>query len=141
MGHRPAISRPSQPTTSPCRPSSSSSSRRAASSPLPSHAFSLPCFADAPASSSPRLPLHGALPLWPLPLPSALPSWRATCGHDLEAQIELRAGKIERHGHHEVILDGFTPPMIHFSNDPFCSPNLIPLVFFTIHWFDCSPSV
>ena len=140
MGHRPAISRPSQPTTSPCRPSSSSSSRRAASSPLPIHAFPLPCFADAPASSSPRLPLHGALPLWPLPLPSA-----PFCSAFMARHLRARPGGTNR-AEGQQNRATWTPCGKHWwnynPNEPFCSPNLIsPLVFFTIHGFDCSPNV
>lgn len=89
---------------------------RAAAGPPPrlSHLTPSPCHVSLTHQLHP-LPAFPSTAHCPLPLPSALPSWRATCGHDLEAQIELRAGKIERHRHHEVILDGFTPPMIHFA--------------------------
>lgn len=60
-----------------------------------------PAFAGAPA-----LPLHDASPL--------LHSVRTTHGQP-SGKIKLRMGKIERHEHHEVSIDGITPQQNHFS--------------------------
>jgi len=70
------------------------------------------------------------------------PPWRHPCSvrsfHGVRpgGKIKLR-GEIEQYGHHEVSIDGITPP-----DNPFCNPNLISaLASFTIHGFLCSPSV
>lgn len=83
---------------------------------LPLHGFIL----HGAASSSPRLLLHGALPLWPLPLPSVLPSW----WHHLRARSG-RENRAEGRQNRTIWTPRGNIRWIHTPNDPFCSSNLV----------------